>query len=92
MRTITFYTHATLMDNHVITSMQIKDVDFGDVHTTQFHLLSFDLLEVFDKIFLNVGGEQYELGLGNTNTWTYKDLRLDHNLLKIVTAHFLVDL
>jgi hypothetical protein len=96
MRTITFYTHNTsgrtlMCKNYADTLMLIKD-GVTHVHTTQIALISFDLLEHFDKIFLNVNGEVYALGLGNTNTWTDKNLRVEHNLLKIVTAHFLTDL
>ncbi len=95
MRTITFYTHhpdisIRVNSTYVTTLESIKTSK--DVHTTQIALISFDLLEQFDKMFLNVNGEVYELGLGATNTWTDKELRPAHNLLKIVTAQFLVHL
>lgn len=76
--------------NYADTLMLIRD-GVNHVHTTQLNLISFDLLEHFDKIFLNVNGEVYELKLGS-NTWTDKELRIEHNLLKIVTEHFLTDL
>lgn len=94
MRTITFYTHhpdisIRVNSTHATTLESIKVNK--NVHTTQIALISFDLLEHFDKMFLNVNGEVYELKLGS-NTWTDKNLRAEHNLLKIVTAHFLTDL
>jgi hypothetical protein len=96
MRTITFYTHhvyanKTILTTYASTLNAIKNF-VDDVHTTQVALISFDLLVHFDKIFLNVNGEIFELGLGSTNTWTDKELRVAHNLLKIVTAQFLVHL
>lgn len=96
MRTITFYTHHTpsvhlMAKNYMDALLWIKS-ELEDVHTTQLNLISFDLLEHFDKMFLNVNGEVYELGLGDTNTWTDKNIRVEHNLLKMVTAHFLADL
>ncbi len=76
--------------NYADTLMLIRDM-VTHVHTTQIALISFDLLEHFNEMFLNVNGEVYELKLGS-NTWTDKELRVEHDLLKLVTAHFLTDL
>lgn len=76
--------------NYADTLMLIRD-GVNHVHTTQLNLISFDLLEHFDKMFLNVNGEVYELKLG-INTWTDKELRVEHDLLKLVTTHFLTNL
>jgi hypothetical protein len=61
----------------------IKKFTNYNVVTTCLHLLSFDLLEKFDKIFLVHNTIQYELKLGE-NDWTAKYLRMQHNLFKIV--------
>lgn len=96
MRTITFYINYqdTKSKNsyywYCDTLVAIKHWNHN-VHTTQIALISFDLLKHFDKMFLNVNGEVYELKLG-INTWTDKELRVEHDLLKLVTAHFLTDL
>lgn len=96
MRTITFYINYqdTKSKNGYYwywdTLVAIKHWNHN-VHTTQIALISFDLLKYFDKMFLNVNGEVYELKLG-INTWTDKELRVEHDLLKLVTAHFLNDL
>ena len=76
--------------NYADTLMLIRDM-VTHVHTTQIALISFDLLEHFNEMFLNVNGEVYELKLSD-NTWTDKNLRVEHNLLKIVTAQFLAHL
>jgi len=92
MRTITFYTHYDdgLSRSYKHTKYCINYTD-NDIHTTQLTFISFDLLEQFDKIYLNVDGVKHELKLGK-NTWTSKELRVSHNLFKLVQSHFLNDL
>ncbi len=96
MRTITFYTHSCKAFNVKVCSTLAGTLwtmrkSKENIHTTQLSLISFDLLEQFDMMYLNINGEVYELRLG-ANTWTDKELRIAHNLLKIVTAQFLVHL
>ncbi|MEY3501290.1 MAG: hypothetical protein RL308_2963 [Bacteroidota bacterium] len=90
MRTITFYTHYDddLSRSYKHTKYCINNLLHEDIHTTQLTFISFDLLEKFDNIYLNVENVVYELKLGQ-NTWTDKELRVAHNLLKLVTANIL---
>ena len=92
MRTITFYTHyaegKTLMCKNYADTLMLMEDRVNHIHTTQLSFLSFDLLEKFDKIYLNVNDVVYHLKLGQ-NTWTDKELRVAHNLLKLVTTHIL---
>ena len=96
MRTITFYsgnfysTKKKVCTSYTGTLYTIRKSK-ESVYTTQIALISFDLLSQFDKIILVVGNHKHELKLG-INTWTDKELRAEHDLLKIVTAHFLTDL
>jgi len=96
MKYITFYTHYPnqeyrfhLSTTYNGTKILMKNED--NVHTTQICLLSFDLLEQFGKIFLDINGAKHELKLGK-NTWTAKELRVSHNLFKLVQSNFLNDL
>jgi hypothetical protein len=61
-----------------------------DLITTDLSVLSFDLLTHwgFTEIFLYYNEEMYELKLGS-NTWTLKELRESHNLLKLVKSNIL---
>jgi len=61
-----------------------------DLITTDLSILSFDLLTHwgFDEIYLYHNGQRYKLKLGN-NTWTSKELRESHNLLKLVKSNIL---
>ena len=61
-----------------------------DLVTTDLSVLSFDLLTHwgFNEIYLYHGGKMYELKLGR-NTWTDKELRESHNLLKLVRSNIL---
>jgi hypothetical protein len=70
----------------VVKAIADKKVD--TVSTTCLNLLSFDLLDRFDRMYLLHGGKAYELKLGR-NDWTNKELRKEHNLLKLVTANIL---
>ena len=58
-----------------------------DLITTDLSVLSFDLLTYwgFNELYLYYCGEMYELKLG-INTWTDKELRESHNLLKLVKS------
>ena len=89
MRTITFYTHYNYYSirsyKHTKDCINEKS---EHIYTNQLIFISFDLLDKFDKIYLNVNDVIYELKLGQ-NTWIDKDLRVAHNLLKLVTANIL---
>lgn len=61
-----------------------------DIITTQLCFLSFDLLDKFDEIELVYKDFVYELKLGS-NSWTLKELRKEHNLLKLVKSNILND-
>lgn len=60
----------------------------SNVTTSDLSFLSFDLLETFDHIELYYSGKFYDLKLGS-NTWTEKELRKEHNLLKLVKSNIL---
>ena len=92
MRTITFYTHIEndLSRSYKHTKYRINETG-ADIHTTQLNFISFDLLEKFDKIYLNVEGLIYELKLGQ-NTWTDKELRMaDHKTKEVCYQYSLFD-
>jgi hypothetical protein len=96
MRTITFYSGTFFgTKKKVCTSyagtLWIIRKSRESVYTTQVALISFDLLKQFDKIILVAGAHKYELKLG-INTWNDKELRVEYNLLKIVTEQFLAHL
>ena len=61
-----------------------------DLETTDLSILSFDLLSHwgFTEIFLYHDNKKFELKLGS-NTWTLKELRKEHNLLKLVKTNIL---
>ena len=61
-----------------------------DLITTDLSILSFDLLTHwgFTETYLYHNGQRYELKLGS-NTWTFKELRESHNLLKLVKSNIL---
>ena len=60
-----------------------------DIVVSDLSFLSFDLFDRgFSEIHLFHNGELYELRLGK-NTWTEKELRKEHNLLKLVRSYFL---
>lgn len=60
-----------------------------DLVTTDLSVLSFDLLlQGFKEIYLYHNCEMFELKLGK-NTWTDKELRESHNLLKLVKSNIL---
>jgi len=60
-----------------------------DVVVSDLSLLSFDLLdEGFSCIELFYNGIFYDLKLGK-NDWTEKELRKEHNLLKLVRSYIL---
>jgi hypothetical protein len=66
----------------------VTDKKVNTVSTTCLNIISFDLLDRFDRIYLLHNDKEYELKLGE-NTWTKKFLRKEHNLLKLVTANIL---
>jgi hypothetical protein len=88
MRRITFHADIDLDDCYAVAKTQIEDGTIKCVMTSQLSLLSFDLLEHFENIYFVCNGTMYELKLGK-NTWTPKELRVSHNLFKIVQSHFL---
>ena len=88
MRTIIFYATVGAKNDHYESAKHRITSSTEDVYTNQLTFISFDLLEKFDNIFLNVDDVVYELKLGQ-NTWIDKDLRVAHNLLKLVTTHIL---
>lgn len=60
-----------------------------DVVVTDLSFLSFDLFyDGFTEIELYYKGQFYQLKLGS-NTWTEKELRVEHNLLKLVKVNIL---
>lgn len=62
---------------------------FTDIAISDLSFLCFDLLEQgFDEIELYYMGEFYKLNLGR-NAWTEKELRKEHNLLKLVRNYIL---
>jgi hypothetical protein len=62
---------------------------FEDLVVSDLSTLSFDLLDNgFKEIELFYRGEYYDLKLGK-NTWTEKELRKEHNLLKLVVNSIL---
>jgi hemin uptake protein HemP len=91
-RTIIFQTDLGNSDcyfDYITTKFYIENNIFEKVVTTQLIFLSFDLFEQgFSKIILRHKGKEYDLKLGS-NTWTVKNLRKEHNLLKIVTSYIL---
>jgi hypothetical protein len=91
-RKIIFHTDTAGSDiciDYVTTKFYIKNNVSNIVRTTQLTFLSFDLFEQgFSKITLIHNGKEYDLKLGS-NTWTTKELRKEHNLLKLVTSYFL---
>jgi len=91
-RKITFYTDTARINfslTYEDTKHQIENKRKKSVFTTQLSFLSFDLFEQgFSKITLVHKGKEYDLRLGS-NTWTVKELRPAHNLLKLVTSYIL---
>jgi len=73
---------------HNDTIKQINNQDETIVVTSQLHLICFDLLDTFAKIYLKHNGVLYDLKLGS-NTWIVKNLRKEHNLLKLVKCNIL---
>lgn len=88
MRTITFHTNIDCNDTYCSVKEDIEDEYIKSIHTNQLIFISFDLLDKFDKISLVTDTNVYHLKLGQ-NTWIDKDLRVAHNLLKLVTTHIL---
>ena len=71
------------------TIKAINDKKNKFVVTSQLNLLNFNLFdEGFTNIFLKHKGCVHELKLGE-NLWTKKELRKEHNLLKLVTSNIL---
>ena len=68
--------------------LNFKTKNRGNVTTSDLSFLSFDLLEAFDHIGLYYSGKFYDLKLGS-NTWTEKELRKEHNFLKLVRSNIL---
>jgi hypothetical protein len=89
---ITFYTSVARLNfslTYEDTKHQIQNKSCKKINTTQLTFLSFDLFEQgFSKITLVHKGKEYDLRLGS-NTWTTKELRKEHNLLKLVTGYIL---
>lgn len=64
-------------------------IGIDDVVVSDLSFLSFDLLDQgFSSIELFYGGVFYDLKLGK-NDWTEKELRKEHNLLKLVRSYIL---
>jgi len=64
------------------------DKGYDNIVTTNLSFLSFDLLDYFSSIELFYDGVFYDLKLGKNN-WTEKELRKEHNLLKLVRSYIL---
>jgi len=92
MKTITFLASENNHFEEVLHYYKdIKDSAYlgsGDLTVSDLSFLSFDLLDDFDSIKLYYWGEYYDLKLGK-NDWTEKELRKEHNLLKLVRSYIL---
>lgn len=64
------------------------DKGYDKVATTNLSFLSFDLLDSYEQIELFYLGKHYVLKLGK-NSWTNKELKKEHNLLKLVRNYIL---
>lgn len=91
MRTITFYATKSIRYDSYATNISVIKNTNTNVKTSQLCLISFDLLDYFDKIHLVVYDKTYELKLGK-NDWIDKELRKEHNLFKIVQSNILNEL
>lgn len=56
------------------------------IRTTQMALLSTDLIAKGYRIFVHDKDGEYEIKLGGGNERTNKDLRMEHNILKMWLA------
>lgn len=93
MRKITFLATKNEDYKHILHYYQdiVKNIRVGidDVVVSDLSFLSFDLLdEGFSTIELFYQGVFYDLKLGK-NSWTEKELRKEHNLLKLVRSYIL---
>lgn len=88
MRTITFHANIDCNDTYCSAKEAIEDESIKSIHTNQLTFISFDLLDKFSNIMLVTDTNVYHLKLGQ-NTWIDKELRVAHNLLKLVTTHIL---
>jgi hypothetical protein len=91
MKNITFITN--IEDTHEIIVIDYSSTKLAidnkkSIITTQLSFLSFDLLNVYNNIFLIHEKRKYHLQLGN-NDWIFKDLRIEHDLFKIVNTYIL---
>ncbi len=81
--TIQEYIKNDIFNSYSSTQEQLSK-DTPILHTTQIHFLSFSYAE---KLFVHNNGNVYEVKLGDNTPYTSKEIRLEHNLEKLLLAN-----
>lgn len=92
-----FYLHIEeeASDEHIYktylsTQKAVKNKEIKVLHSYDILSLSFDLLEEgFTNLFVILPDKIIEVKLGSDNTWTEKELRVEHNVYKMIVADIL---
>jgi len=73
--------------NSYVLTKDIINVGFKYIHTTQIVLCTTDLFRKGYRIFIHpVQGNVFEIKLGDNSPYTDKEIRMGHNLYKMLIA------
>lgn len=59
------------------------------IYTTQTYFLQTDRISEGYRLFIHAPSEEFEIKLGGDNNWTEKEIRLAHNLCKLILPRYL---
>ena len=72
---------------HTVQEVLTAISNEADIHTTQLFTVSGDLFSKGYRIFVHpLEGDVFELKLGNNEPYTSKEIRIAHNLAKLLYA------
>lgn len=73
--------------SYTLTQIAINSMNYSRINTTQIVLCTTDLFRKGYRIFIHPAkGNTFEIKLGDNSPYTDKDIRMGHNLYKLLIA------